>query len=318
MKRLTSYISIGNYSFRGVVQIDIEKTWELLTDICKITIPRKLSFEGQEIASGSVPLFKKGDKIKVSIGYDGINEIEFEGYIRAIELKTPIVIHCEDSAFLLKKSPKTVSYKKVTLEQLLQDILPSSIDYEATTQQELGQLRIQRVTAAEILQELKEKYNIRSYFIGTKLFVGLAYPPGREFKQHHFEFERNIISDDLEYRSREQNSIRIKAISILPDNSRLEVEVGNEDGELRTFNYYNISSESELQKIAERELEKQSIDGFRGSFTVFGEPSVQHGDGVKLVDNKLDRQGIYLVKKVAISFGVNGYRRVIYLDKTNT
>ena len=65
MKRLTSKISIGNYSFFGVINVKIESSWGVLTDTCEITIPRKLSFKGREIATGDNPLFKKGDKVVI-------------------------------------------------------------------------------------------------------------------------------------------------------------------------------------------------------------------------------------------------------------
>lgn len=314
MKRLTSKINIAGFSFAGVVEVEQESTWENLTDTCTITIPRKLSFEGKDIVSTDSPMLKRGDVVRIELGYDEENELVFEGFIRSVEVKTPLVVHCEDGAFQLKKNPKTVSYKSIQLKELLTDVLPSSIEFEAIDQP-LGQFRVQRATAAEILEHLRKEYHIRSFFKSKKLFVGLAYPPSATIKQHYFEFERNIIEDDLEYRSKDQNDIKVKAISILPDNTRLEVEVGKEEGEVRTFNYYNIETEAALRQMAERELDKLSIDGFRGSFTAFGEPYVQHGDSVKLVDNKLDRQGIYLVKKVERNFGVDGFRQKIYLDR---
>lgn len=314
MKRLTSKITISDFVFFGVVEIECESTWDTLTDICTVTIPRKLSFEGKDIVAGDSPIFKRGDAIKVELGYEDDNQVVFEGFIRSIVIKTPMIIHCEDGAFLLKKDSKTVSYKSVKLQQLLKDILPSGLKWEATDQP-LGQFRVQRATAAEILEHLRTEYHIRSFFKGSTLFVGLAYPPNATTKQHYFEFQRNIIEDELEYRSKEQTDIKVKAISILPDNTRLEVEVGAADGELRTFNYYNIESEDALRLMAESEIERLRIDGFRGSLTVFGQPYVQHGDAVQLVDNKLDRKGIYLVKQVDTTFGVDGYRQTIHLDR---
>lgn len=314
MKRLTSRLEIGQYVFAGVVELSIESTWATLTDTCTITFPRKLSFEGKDIAKGVNPLLKKGDKVKVELGYDGLNKLEFEGYINNIKAGTPLRIDCEDAAFLLKQQPQTISYRSVSLRKLLNDILPADVPFQATDQ-ELGQLRIQNATPAQILGKLAKSHHVKAFFKGGKLYAGLAYPQTGTLTRHYFEFQRNIISDNLSYRRAEDIKVKVKAVSMQPDNTKLEVEVGATDGEVRTFHYYNISSKSELKKLAEQEIDRLKIEGWKGDFLAFGQPFVQHGDGVKIVDKKLDRRGSFLVKKVVTTFGGRGFRRQIYLDR---
>lgn len=313
MKRLTSSVKIGAYTFKGLVGLEIESSWEVLTDTCVITIPRKLQWNGKTIAVGKQPLFKRGDKVVVELGYDDENVVEFIGYIRDIEVATPVTIRCEDSAFLLKKSPKTISFEKVTLKDLLKKILPVGIDFEALDIN-LGQFRLKNATPAQVLNELRKNYNLYSFFRGEKLFVGFAYPPSRTINTLKFEFERNVISDNLEYRRVEDVKIKVKAISMLSDNKKIEVVEGDPDGDTRTFHYYNIQ-EQDLKKMAKEEIERLRYSGWVGDFLAFGQPFVKHGDVVELIDNKLDRQGSYLVKKTAVNFGLDGYRRTIFLDR---
>lgn len=67
-----------------------------------------------------------------------------------------------------------------------------------------------------------------------------------------------------------------------------------------------------LKELAERELENFRYTGFRGSFTTFGEPFVNHGDKIELVDANIpDRNGLYIVEEVERTFGFNGYRQKI-------
>lgn len=313
MKRLTSKITIGDFSFKGVVELNIESSWDVLTDICSITIPRKVSFEGRDIAMGTDPLFKKGDKVVIELGYNDSNNVEFIGYVRHIEAKTPIVIKCEDSAFLLKQSAKTISYRSVTLKKLLTDILPSGMDFE-TLDISLGQFRLKDVTPAKVLDELRKVYNLYSFFKGEKLFVGFPYPATKEIVTHKFQFGKNIISDGLEYRIKEETKIKIKAISMLPNNEKIEIEVGDPDGEIRTFHYYDVQK-SDLKELAMAEIDRLRYSGWFGDFLSFGLPSVQHGDVAELEDDKLDRKGAYFVRKIEINFGNNGFRRTSYLDR---
>lgn len=313
MKRLTSYIKIGKFSFKGVVNLRIEKSWEMLTSICEITIPRKLSFQGNDIATGDNPLLKKGDKVLIQLGYDSENETEFIGYIRDIKVATPIVITCEDSAFLLKQSAKTISFEKTTLKELLAKILPSGMEHEALDIN-LGQFRLQNATAAKVLEELKNEYNLVSFFKGEKLFVGFAYPPSRTIKTLKFQFGRNVINDDLDYRKEDEVKITVKAISMLPNNQKIEITEGDSDGDIRTYHYYDLQ-ESDLRKMAKEEISQLRKSGWQGNFLAFGQPFLQHGDVVELIDKKLDRRGSYLVKRTVVTFGTGGYRREIHLDR---
>lgn len=93
------------------------------------------------------------------------------------------------------------------------------------------------------------------------------------------------------------------------------MEFGDTDGELRTLNYYNLSK-ADLEKVAKKEAERIRYEGYRGSFTSFLLPQVQHGDTVILDDKKLpDRKGSYLVKSVTTTFGQGGGRQKIEIDR---
>lgn len=328
---LDSHITITTakdlIEFTFVNNIEVSSTWKTLTDMGKITIPRKLSFQGRDIVAGDDPLIKVGDRISIEVGYRPEPDIPrtrnniLTGYISAINPKLPIEIKVQDEMYLLKHTSVTKSYSSVTLTQLLKDILPAGTLYQ-NVDMTIGQLRITRASAAQVLEELQKTYGLESWFRGGKLYVGLAYVPALR-NDVNFTFTKNIISDSLDYRVAENVQVSVKAVSILPDNSRLTYTTGGVDlsgnklettgCEERTLYAYNLS-QTDLESWANREIEKLRYTGFYGKFVAFGEPFVRHGDAAVISDPVLpERNGTYLIKQVNYRFGVEGWRQEIEL-----
>lgn len=312
MFRLTSTISIGNYSFRGVVGVEVESSWEDQTDKCTITIPRKLNWQGKAVATGTDPLLRRGDAVNVQIGYDDENESIFTGYVHQISAEIPTRIECQDPMWLLKQSTVTKSYKSVKLATLLADIVPSGIPFEAFDV-ELGPYRISQATPAQVLEDLRKTYFLKSWFRNGTLYCGFAYVPSIQ-SSHIIRMERNVVENQLEYVRKEDVKIKLKMIAMQPDNSKVEYETGDTDGEQRTMYYYEKTL-AELKAIADEEIERLRYEGYRGSLTTFGKPTVRHGDIIDLRSEAYpERDGEYRVKAVRYSFGMGGYRQEITLD----
>ena len=126
-----------------------------------------------------------------------------------------------------------------------------------------------------------------------------------------------INSNYLQYQRAEDVTVKVKCISMLPNNTKLEAEAGDEEGEQRTYHYYNITSQAELKNIAEKRVLEQKYTGFAGWFETFGEPYLRHGDVCKITSTKLpERNGSYLVSSVRRKFGVGvGYRQMFELGE---
>ena len=76
-------------------------------------------------------------------------------------------------------------------------------------------------------------------------------------------------------------------------------------------------TEAELKKYAIQAVERYKQSGFKGSFETFGQPEVSKCDMVEI--HASDRNsGVYLVKKIEIDFGMNGYRQKIELGQPLT
>lgn len=173
-------------NFNFVHSIEIESSYENLTDTCKITLPRKLTFEGKNLFEGNNPIFKRGDNIEVQIGYVPNITTVFVGYIKNVGTNVPTVLECEDEMYLLKqwtinypkkidlitkskkgkllKHPKEVPFT-VSLDELLDYCLTDhDIEYDVIDDIDLGQRRFVNLTPAAMLDVLKSEYGLYSYF----------------------------------------------------------------------------------------------------------------------------------------------------------
>ncbi len=311
MYRLTAKIEItGAKSWRldFVTGVEITRDTEKLTDICKITLPKKIKWDGEN----EVPV-KRGDAVKVWLGYDDRNELAFAGYVKEVGFKTPVVLECEDEMFKLKQMAAIKkAYKSTTLEQLLKD--QGLTDVKVMGEQTLGAYRVTADTVASLLGKLQES-GIRSFFRCEDgkpvLYSGVIFERGTDASQV-FATGINIINDQsLEQQKADTMRLNVKAVSILPNNKKIKVEVGDADGERRTITTYN-KTESQLKAWAEQEIKRLKRDGLKGSLTTFGYKLVDKLDtvGIKIDGTPM---GVYQVKKNVIKYGSGGYRQEVTL-----
>ena len=312
MKRLNCEITIGDNVINFITEVQIQSSWKEFTDKCILNFPKRITKNGEPIFVGVDSLFKKGDRVTVKLGYYPNLVTRFEGYINQVHVDSPVVIECHDEFFKLKQNTLTKSYKTVSLDTLLNDIT-GDVEFESISA-ELGSFRISNVTPAQVIEELKKVYLLDAFIKENKLRVGLQYIPDLS-TNHVIVKEKQIIDDDLEYQKEEDVRIRIKAVSMLPDNTKIEEEVGDVTGEVRTAYYYNLTRD-ELIAAANRELPKFRYTGFRVSFTTFGEPFIQHGDTIEFSSKKFpEYNGKYFVDSVTTNFGQNGFRQKVELGR---
>lgn len=329
MLKLCSKIELYNgnseskkYTFTFVNDIDIVSTWDQLTDTCKIIIPRNINFKDKDLKKD---VFVKGDKVKVYLGYDENYVLRFTGYIVKVDFTLPITIQLEDASYLLKKNKLAKkSYSSVDSTTLIKNIVGNVVKFVMTSNQNLGQFVIKDgVTTSEVLKYLQENHKIYSWFRDDVLYVGLAYY-NNIAKRHVFDVNKNVVENNLEYNDLEDIQIKIKATSVNQEivggkskEKKITVYYPSEqtDGSTRTYNGSMNISESDLKKEAKAYYESLRFNGYTGSFTSFGAPSVNHGDIVKFINKEIpeNNEQQYLVKSVNIKFGVNGYRNTIEL-----
>lgn len=321
MLKLVSEITIegdDTWLFTAVSEVNIVQDIGSLTDTCELKLPKKIKWENA-VKNFKKPPIKRGDKITVKLGYDDNLITRFTGFIRSVDAKIPIVIKCEDGMFLLKQQAiKPKSYKNASLKEIITDLLADTgIEFKLVDDNlKIGKYRFTRKTVSEELQELKEKYMLMSYFrrIDDKqvLYVGLAYPLDNREKLF-FRHSKNIISEEFEYRVKEDIRVKVEAISFDANNKKHQIELGDKDGDLIKIRIDGIS-DAELKKYAQQALDRYKQNNFKGSFETFGVPEVTKCDMIDILSSD-ENQGVYLVKKNEISFGLNGYRQKIELGQ---
>ena len=306
MEILKCDIQIGKLSFQWVNSIEVESSWQMLTDNATIVLPANIKVDKNKLSEQ----IKTGDKVTIKTGYKERLNTVFIGYVTYVKPSVPIEITCEDEMWKLKQVSINVSGRAKDLDEFMHQYYS---DYEVDALNiAIGKYYYANKSKAKVLEELKSDFGLYAFFRNEKLVVGKQYS-GSGSAKIKFKLDYNIITDELEYKRKDQIKLKVKAISNNADGTKLEIELGDADGESRTLNFYDLTK-SELKEFAQREIERLKYDGWRGSFTAFGEPFVRHGDVVELEHAEdSDKKGSYYVDKVVYTFGIDGYRQEITL-----
>ena len=385
IQQLTPYNNIGRsktIQFDFVNHLECTDSWRDLTNDAKLILPKNLFYKNENgktvplfdnnINAGgfvaSSPLIMRGDKVTIDWGYRyfrGNKEVFegtenklanthlFEGYISEVGSKKPIEFKCEDNMYLLKQIqvPLKTYSNGTTVESMLQEMLKDTqFTVNTITSTTIGEFKCGNETVAEVLARLRKTYRFESYFRGNELRCGSQVYIPAEAKTYTFEFQNNIISDELRYKRKDDLVLSVVASNTIEETTgettkdghtktkktRLEVMVtfrnGNEipiyyvkdkgvdlpqniGGERLNVPFPQATTIDELKKNALELLKKYYYTGFKGKFTTFGIPFVKMGDNVQLIDKILpERNGLYKVRSVEYEGGIDGLRQTIEID----
>jgi hypothetical protein len=321
MLRLSSLISftdVGNglqLDLTSVNNVEIEKSRLTLTNTAKITLARKMTIydKGKPTGLQKVDVntfFKRGLKVEIKLGYDDELVNLFTGYIARIDSKIPFTIYCEDEMWNLKQNSFTKAFKNVKVAEIIKYIYsgPAQI-----VDLQIGGFKIAKESPAQALLKLK-KYGLQCYFDQGVLIVDFA-GAIHQGKEIIYDFDQNVIDTDLEYKSKDDIKIKVVGVSKLRTGGKIEIVAGDPGGEEHTLHYVELSK-AELQRIVDAEINKLKFDGYKGDFTTFGIPLAAPGDKAFLIDKTYpERNGSFLIQGVKTTFGVNGYRNNITLER---
>ena len=315
MYKLTCNIEIstaeGQIPLDHCANVEVKKHADTLCDTAEITLPRRVRW--RNVAKNPI---RRGDAVRISLGYDGRNHLAFVGTVRRVQPNIPMVIECVDTmAKYQTQEAKKKAYTATTLNQLLKD---QGIDADIKGTQSIGAYRVECNTVSELLDALK-KQGVRSMMrIGAgsepKMYAGMAMSPSDQ-RTFDFDDHRNIASRaSLQYAPADEVRflVRVKNLSTKTEGKRKNkriapVEIGYKDGELRTFNVINMT-EAEMRKYAEEQLALLKKGGLSGSFDVFGGEIIDKLDLVRLTLDGEDA-GTWQIEKNDISWGDGGFRQ---------
>jgi hypothetical protein len=305
-------LSIGNLTFNKVINCKIEKSSRLLSNTAVIELPLSAIFENTRKLTIANEI-KRGDQVEIKLGYDGDLVTEFKGYVENITDKEKTVIHCEDEMFQLRKPVVNKMFKKAKLKEVVEYIVGGLELNSDIPEIEFDSFLLKNVTGLQALQKIKDNYGLLVYIDNdSKLYAGLSYT--YEAGGVIYDLQKNVVSNDLTYKTADEIKYKIKAISLLKNNKKIEAETGDSEGELRTLYFRNITDKEKIEELAKQEIEKYKYTGYRGSLTGFGLPYATFGMTATIRDSNYPaREGNYYVEGLEIEFGQNGFRRKIEL-----
>lgn len=291
--------------------VGIETTWKNLINTATIELPRNIKdFDKHKVKE----VFKRGDAVTIKLGYNGILNEEFTGYITNVSADIPIKIKLEDEMYKIKKLPVNYASNDCYLPNFIKE---AAKGYQLdVAEYNIGSLRFPNTTLGEVLQKLKDDFNLYSYFQKGKLVVGKIYSDDQQ--THNINLER-IVENNLEYKTADDKSIKLIAKSTLVKGEKIQIEIGDKDGEVRELAYFNITNKEDLKAIAQKDYDKYMSDGFDGNIETFGNQFINHGDKLNIESNiYTDRNGQYYCDSVTVDWQQSYYHRKIEVGQKVT
>lgn len=298
----------GAVSFRKVSEVEIKSS---VHDVCQ-SATVKLPLHIPEFETTALKdLVRRGDPVRILLGYDGDLVEEFSGFVTRVGADVPAVIECRDAIWKVLQQPFNKGYSQTSVPVLLRDLVGDSFKLQALDAT-IGPTRWVKTTVAKVLKVLADDYGLLTYLKGDTVFCGVLYDA--EARTVTYDETRNVKSSDLKYRIADEVKLKVTAESVKGNGEKISVEVGDPDGEQRTLSYYGIGSEAELKKLAEMDMQKFRYDGYEGGFKGFGIPFIQYGDKAHLASaDHPERDGEYLAEAITVTFAPSGFQRDIKL-----
>ena len=305
------------FYIRRISEVEIESSWKMICSTAQVVLPRNIKDFNQNKVKD---WFKRGDKVEIYLCY-GLDEdliLEFSGYITQVSADYPITIKLEDEMWRLKQIPVNFSSKNEKLKSFVQKYVtdyPILIDAEVP----LGAINIKNKTLGEVFKKFQEDLSLYPFIRNGKLVVAKPYSDVTD-KIPVFDLERNCVSNDLNYLSKEERTVKVIAESVqnfAKTKKKLKFELGDPDPKTTINKTLSVTTLNDLQAEVRRIYDLYKKEGFDGSFTTFGTPSVQHGQKVKITSSLYnDREGVYYIDSIKKKFSRDGYRQEIELGPT--
>lgn len=309
--------------FDSVNQVTVDWSLDKIGSSATIRIPasaRLVYKDGTKTESSqTAKVFNRGDLVNIKLAYDDKLNEEFEGFIYKINLTSPLEIECIGYEYKLLGSLPTKTFATTTLRGVLDYIISGTglkMDGQVPLVNMVNYVIPANLTGIEALQQLKERYGFTIFFVKSTIYSGLDFIKYRGTEKYSLGVN-TPRADELKYQLADDVKLKIKAIQINKDNTRLEAEIGDKDGEQRTLYFHTAASISDLKKLAESEIKKYKFSGYTGKLTTFLEPYAAPGMVADISDIKYgERNGKYEIRAVTTTFGTVGARRSLDIGKT--
>lgn len=304
-----------------VTNVDINSSFDNLTDTAVFSVPKSIkSTKDKDIYT----LIQVGDKVSIKLNYDNFDTTRFVGYISEITPSIPLVVQCEDEMFMFKTfALKGKNYKSASLLDIVKYVFSQAQSksdlwdnqtYKILSDVELGKFEIgEGALPLKVFEELKKTYGIVTYVKDRVFHIGFQFSEDK-LDPKVIVIENQVIDDGTMVNTNKYRTLLIKAKSIGKDGVTLEATSGSFGGDTISKIYYNISSKSALQSLADSEHKKLEQSGLKGSFTTFLHPKLEHSTLVTVESTaNPEKNETVFIRSVKTSSGISGGRQEIVL-----
>lgn len=304
-------IRIGDKRFRAVNAVTVRRSVYTPGATATIKVPvtavlRQAGLPPTRVETAQAVAV--GERVEIRLGYNGRLQPEFRGYVRALNLRTPLEIECEDEFWACRRRNVTTG-GTTTLAGLLAKC-GLAVGYAETLT--LKNYAVPDKPVSSVLANLTKRYGL-SVFFDLDGRVYACRPERVTGDTVKYRLRYNVIGDDnLQYLNRKDLKVQIKAVCFKKDGTQVEAKKGAEGGTSKTLYFYDVENMAELATLAQNELERETADGYSGSITTFLEPYAAPAMVAELTDPVYpERSGKYYVETVKTTFGRGGGRRTV-------
>ncbi len=330
---LNSEITIGNFRFTGVHDVEIKRSVHHISEKAVIKIPSmaKVMKDGKVLAESLITgkQFIDGDPVTINLGYDESMQTEFRGFVRRRNMNMPLEIECEGYSWLLRRNTIQKFWRSVKVSELLKEAVSGlQTGYEISiicdTDVELTNIVANNLSGYDIIENIG-KYTdgcLSCFFIRPGvLWCGSVYtsiasgsdPFGVGSVNYRLGY--NTIRDNtLKERFAETEPVEVKYSKKLPAGSRISETSDVFKNHVRTHSgiLNNQTDATTLKLLANEKAYRLNYAGYEGSVTTFLQPFSEPGYVAGITDDDYpERNGQYLIESTRVLFGMNGAKRII-------
>lgn len=307
-------IYIGKFRLGLLDSVKIHRSVDLLADTAEVRLPATVLNKMLDIES----LIRRGDQVRIVLGYDDVMTEEFSGFLQEISVNGGnITLNCEDALFLLRKPVGDIELKNTTLKSLLEHIVrETGIGASVNCSYEFNYEKfvISRASGYDILKKVQEETKANIYMKGSVLHVHPAYE--ELFGRVMYDFSQNVEKDNLTYKRADERKFEVEVEGMTKGGQSVKVLTGTTGGDRRSVKVYGVTDPVLLKKRGEEELKYLVYDGYEGDFTTWLLPYCDAGYSAELRDKEYPhKDGKYYVTAVTTEFSQNGGIRKVQLGR---
>lgn len=294
-----------------LAECEIDCSVDNLADVATIVLPEAVFNRVLEIEDK----IGRGSEVTIKLGYDGKLEKEFQGFVQEITTNdSTLKVVCEDALFLFRVGVKDVQLKVTSMSKiaklLISQIAPKfklSCDYDIAYEK----FTIHQATGYDVLKKLQEETKANIYFDTDSKVLHIHPPYVEKGGDVKYSMHRNIEASQLEYKKAVDKKVEVIIESIDTKGKVSSVTVGSTGGERVTIKV-GAMSKSDMKRVGEAALLKNSFDGYSGTFDGWLIPFVKPTYSAIIEDKDYDyKTGRYYVISVKTSFTPSGGVRTI-------